>query len=421
MSAFRPSLRLALARDSHTFARRLPGKLLVATVLGAIPTALMLRSMVGGSYINDSWIAALAAVLVIAGYALSRRLLFTVLVTVLVLSIVTVIAIPQVASARSGDHTLLEFDPTDGQLADYRDLAVAVIDVDAAEPVRFSGLGADQTTPMEIGSLTKAMTGLMIADAVERGEISLGAPVSSYIPELAGSQAGAVTMRELVTHTAGYVAFGPVTVARGFWAAPLGHNFFATDASQLIDEARAGTLASRGTYVYSTLGAAVAGLAVAEATGMSYAALMHTRLFEPLGMSNTAVEVDNNAVDGGWSASGLPVEPWILGAYAPGGGVVSTAHDLALFATALLDGTAPGLAAMDPLASAGSDDTHVGIFWHISEWSPGEPVTWHTGQTGGYATFFGINRASRTAVIVLSDVSNPAVLHLGRDLLADIA
>jgi CubicO group peptidase (beta-lactamase class C family) len=331
---------------------------------------------------------------------------------------------PQAASSRTGDDTLLarlESERAGGTLSGSRDLAVATVDLDDAAPVRFAGLGADETTRMEIGSLTKAMTGLVVADAVERGELRLDASVSSYLPQLHGSVAGTVTMRELVTHTAGYVAFGPATMARGFWAAPLGRNFFSTDVTQVIEEARAGTLDTRGTYVYSTLGAATAGLAVAAATGMSYAELMRIRLFAPLGMTDTAVETDRNAVSGGRSASGLPVEPWVLGAYAAGGGVVSTAHDLAVFAAALLDGTAPGLAAMDPLVPAGTDDTRVGLFWHVSDWSTGQTITWHTGQTGGYTTYFGIDRADRTAVIVLSNVSNPAGSMLGRDLLADHA
>lgn len=407
-----------LARDTSTFARRWPGKLVVAVVLGAIPVLLLLSSVVGGSYINDSWIAVLAALVLIAGYAISRRLLVTVLVAALVLGVTTVGVAPRVATAHSGDGTVLQSERAGGRLAGYRDLAVAIVELDAPQPARFAGLGADQTTRMEIGSLTKAMTGLIIADAVERGEVSLDATVSTYLPQLEGSPAGTVTMRELVTHTAGYVAFGPATMARGFWAAPFGLNFFSVDTSQVLEEVRAGTLETRGDYVYSTLGAATAGLAVSAATGLGYPELMRTWLFEPLGMSDTAVEDISNAVEGGWSASGLSVEPWILGAYAPGGGVVSTAHDLALFATALLDGTAPGIAALEPLAPAGSDDTQVGMFWHVSEWSPGHFTTWHTGQTGGYSTFFGIDRESRTAVIVLSDVSNPAVLHLGRDLLA---
>ncbi|HSP53433.1 MAG TPA: serine hydrolase domain-containing protein [Cryobacterium sp.] len=415
---------MAVARDTSTFARRWPGKALVAAVLVAIPVVFLVRSVRGGSYIDNSWIAVLAAVVVVVVYALSRRLLATVLVAGLVLGAASLAMAPHVAAASTGDDIVLErLDGlrSDGTLDGYRDLAVATVDLDAATPVRFAGLGADQNTRMEIGSLTKAMTGLVIADAVQRGEIRLDAPASTYLPQLEGSAAGTVTMRELITHTAGYVAFGPATMARGFWAAPLGRNFFSADIAQVVQEARAGALESRGTYVYSTLGAATAGLAVAAATGMDYPELMRIRLFDPLGMTDTAVEDDRNAVAGGWSASGLPVQPWAMGAYAPGGGAVSTAHDLAAFATAILDGTAPGLAAMDPVAPAGADDTHVGMFWHISDWPTGQTITWHTGQTGGYSTYFGIDRADGTAVIVLSDVSNPAVSDLGRELLADHA
>ncbi|SBS73199.1 serine hydrolase [uncultured Microbacterium sp.] len=424
MSRIRQSLRVALARDTSTFARRWPGKALVAAVLVGIPVVLLVRSVRGGSYIDDSWLAVLAAVIVVVAYALSRRLLATVVVAGLALGAAALTMTPQLATASTGDDTVLErLDGlrSDSMLDGYRDIAVATVDLDAATPIQFAGLGADQHTRMEIGSLTKAMTGLVIADAVERGEIRLDAAVSTYLPQLGGSPAGAVTMRELVTHTAGYVAFGPDTMARGFWAAPLGHNFFSADDAQVIAEARAGTLESRGSYVYSTLGAATAGLAVAAATGMDYPELLRTRLFDPLGMTDTVVEEDRNAVEGGWSASGLPVQPWVMGAYAPGGGVVSTAHDLATFATALLEGTAPGLTAMDPEAPAGADDTAVGMFWHISDWSTGQTITWHTGQTGGYTTYFGIDRADGTAVILLSDVSNPAISDLGRELLADHA
>lgn len=422
MSRIRQHLRVALARDTSTFARRWPGKALVAAVLVGIPVVLLVRSVRGGSYINDSWLAVLAAVVVVVAYALSRRLLATVVMAGLVLGAAALAMTPQVATASTGDDAVLErLDGlrNDGTLDGYRDLAVATVDLDAATPVQFAGLGTDQNTRMEIGSLSKAMTGLVIADAVQRGEIRLDAPVSTYLPQLEGSPAGTVTMRELVTHTAGYVAFGPATITRGFWAAPLGHSFFSTDVTQVIEEARGGALESRGTYVYSTLGAATAGLAVAAATDMDYPDLMRTRLFDPLGMNDTAVEDDRNAVSGGWSASGLPVQPWVMGSYAAGGGVVSTARDLATFATALINGTAPGLAAMDPAAPAGGEDTHVGMFWHISHEASGQTITWHTGQTGGYSTYFGIDRAEGTAVIVLSDVSNPAVSDLGRALLAD--
>ena len=168
-------------------------------------------------------------------------------------------------------------------LAGYHDIAVAEIDLDAAQPVRLAGIGADDTTAMEVGSLTKAMTGLVIADAVRRGEIPMNTPVSTYLPALKGSPAGAVTIHELVTHSAGYVEFGTTTLRTAAWKAPFGQNFLDTGSAQMTQEARAQTLSGRGSYTYSSLGAATAGQALAAAAHMSYPDLMRTRLFEPLG------------------------------------------------------------------------------------------------------------------------------------------
>jgi CubicO group peptidase (beta-lactamase class C family) len=144
---------------------------------------------------------------------------------------------------------------------------------------------------------------------------------------------------------------------------------------------------------------------------------MRTRLFEPLGMSHTSVQSSRALVSGGTSASGLPIQPWIIGAYAPAGAVVSTTQDLAKLASALLDGTAPGLDALTPTAPTDASNTRIGDFWQISDWQNGQTITWHNGQTSGYTSFLGLDRAHHTAIIVLSDVSHP-VDDLGISLLA---
>jgi hypothetical protein len=59
----------------------------------------------------------------------------------------------------------------------------------------------------------------------------------------------------------------------------------------------------------------------------------------------------------------------------------------------------------------------MGDFWAISTWQNGQIVTWHTGQTGGYASYFGLDRAHHKAVVVLSDVATEATTGLGIDLL----
>jgi CubicO group peptidase (beta-lactamase class C family) len=418
----RRKLRTAFGRDSASFARRWPGKVLVAAVLLAIPAAMTLLSFSAGRYADDSWTALLMLIVLAGGYALSGRLLPTVLVAGLLVSGTSWVLAPHLATAAHGDPRLLarlDHARGIGMLAGLHDLAVAQVDLDSAQPVTFAGLGADMNTPMEVGSLTKAMSGLVIADAVRRGELRMDVPVSTYLPRLAGSPAGTVTMNELVTHTSGYVEFGAQTLRRAAWKAPIGANFVTTDTAQMTRETRSGSLATRGHYVYSTLGAATAGQAAAAAAGMSYPDLMRTRLFAPLGMTHTAIQSRHALVPRGRSNTGLPVQPWVFDAYAPGGAAVSTVTDLAKLATVLLEGTAPGMTALEPASATSQSNTRIGDFWQVSTWQTGQTITWHNGQTGGYTSYFGLDRTHHKAVIVLSDVANPATDGLGIDLLAE--
>ena len=419
----RRPLRSLLLRDRASFAHTWVGRLLVAAVLVAIPVSMVVNSVSGGRYgryADDSWKALLLLVVLAGSYVVSRRLVLTVLVGALTVAVVSWVVSPNLASARNGDSTVLahlDHQAGMGMLAGYHDVAVAEIDLNATQPVRLAGIGADDTTPMEVGSMTKAMTGLVIADAVRRGEIRMDDPVATYLPQLEGSPAGATTMHELVTHTSGYAEFGAATVRRAAWAAPVGQDFLTADSAEMIEEARNQTLSGRGSYAYSTLGSAIAGQAVAAAADMRYPDLMRTRLFEPLGMFDTAIEVDHALVVGGESQSGLPTQPWVMDAYAPGGAAVSTTGDLAKLAIALLDGTAPGMDALEPTTATDQSNTRIGDFWQISTWQTGQTITSHAGQTGGYASYLGLDRQRHKAVIVLSDVANDAS-DLGTQLLA---
>jgi CubicO group peptidase (beta-lactamase class C family) len=420
----RRPLRVLLLRDTASFAHGWAGKLLVAAVLVVIPVTMVLASVGGGRYGrygDDSWKAVLMLVVLTGSYLVSRRLVLTVLIGAVTVAVVSWVLSPDLAVARNGDPAVLahiDQQARRGWLASNHAVAVAEIDLEATQPVRVAGIGADDTTPMEVGSMTKAMTGLVIADAVRRGEVRMDAPVATYLPQLDGSPAGTATLQELVTHTAGYAEFGTATVRRAAWMAPLGKNFFTADSTQMTEETRNQTLTGRGRYAYSTLGSAIAGQAVAAAAHLSYPDLMRTRLFEPLGMSETAIQVGHALVAGGRSESGLPVQPWVMDAYAPGAAAVSTTRDLAKLATALLDGTAPGMDALEPTTATDGSNTRIGSFWNTSTWVTGQTITHHAGQTSGYASYLGLDRPRHKAVIVLSDIANDGA-DLGSQLLVD--
>lgn len=355
------------------------------------------------------------------GFLRSRRsvriliaVVSVVVVAALVLTAVTWPSKPRLSPRRVGDPELLA---TLGEPKGLNQISVAVVDLDDPRPTRFADFGATPTTPYEAGSLTKALTGLAIADSVQRGELRLSDRVSEHLPS-AGTAAGDVSLQQLVTHQAGYPRLGRETLRRGQLAALTGANPYTASVEELLREAREAELDSRGTYRYSNLGAAVAGQAVAAAAGLSYRDLMRSRVFEPLRMTRTEV-ADRVTVADGYAETGNESAPWVMDGYAPAGGVVTTSEDLATFATAVLEGRAPGRAAMKPLAGTDQEGTSIGMFWHLTDRPQGQSrIVWHNGRTGGYSSFIGFDLDAGRAVVVLANVA-AGVDELGVRLLTD--
>src|SRR5262245_59173232 len=69
-------------------------------------------------------------------------------------------------------------------------------------------LPVDADTMFQIGSTTKTITGTMVMRLVEQGKLDLDASIRTYLPTLRLSDesvAARVTMRNLLTHTGGWV------------------------------------------------------------------------------------------------------------------------------------------------------------------------------------------------------------------------
>jgi CubicO group peptidase (beta-lactamase class C family) len=87
------------------------------------------------------------------------------------------------------------------------------------------------------------------------------------------------------------------------------------------------------------------------------------------------------------------------------GGMRSTAADMTKYATALLNGSAPGMDALTPRWDQGNG-TQVGYAWN-TEQLEGKTVTYHGGATGGFCAAIALDRANQRAVIVLSNTKVP--------------
>lgn len=104
-----------------------------------------------------------------------------------------------------------------------RSVALGLVDLNRRPPARTAVLNADGDTRFEIGSVTKAMTGMLLAEAIGRGEVGLDSPIGIVLPTI-GEPLVTLAPRELCTHTSGLPRLprGPATFARALGSVVLG-------------------------------------------------------------------------------------------------------------------------------------------------------------------------------------------------------
>lgn len=220
--------------------------------------------------------------------------------------------------------------------------------------------GVTASTPFAIGSVTKGLTGMLLADLAADDVVSAEQTVASTLDVTFDPEAvGDATLAELASHRSGLprLAVGPGMLAGVAAGTVFGTNAYAWNAeggSELAAVAAA-TEAARptGEFGYSNLGGALLGHALAEAASTSYPRLLDERILAPLGMDDTTLLAAGEPAPAAHATphrpNGRRVEIWQNAAYAPAGvGVWSTAEDLGRLVQGLLDGTAPGASAVEP-------------------------------------------------------------------------
>ena len=209
--------------------------------------------------------------------------------------------------------------------------------------------GVDDRRPVDAGtlydlaSLTKVValtTACMIL--VDEGRLALDAPIARYVPEFRGPMKDRVTVRHLLTHSAGLAADLPLYTETASRRPALA----AVDTTTL--------LAPPGTsYRYSDLSAIVLMQVVERVTGEPFDRWVETRVFGPLGMPATRF-----LPPASWRDRIAPTEHdtvfrhrWLrgevhdesaarLGGVSGNAGLFSNALDLSRFAAMLLNGGA---------------------------------------------------------------------------------
>ena len=237
--------------------------------------------------------------------------------------------------------------------------AVGKLDVRQADPVQKDSI-------FRIYSMTKPVTGVAMMMLYEEGKWQLNDPVARYIPEFAHLKVylgknddgtpkledahRSMTMRELMTHTAGlgYV-LSPVNPVDRMIIEGNVLNAAAPLQTMIDGLAKIPLLAQPGTRWSYSIGVDVQGYLIEKFSGQSFADFARTRIFEPLGMKDTAFYVPKEKMSRfaqvhTGSGANLAVDtnrpdPMVVPKGASGGGgLFSTAMDYARFCEMLLQG-----------------------------------------------------------------------------------
>ena len=220
-----------------------------------------------------------------------------------------------------------------------------------------------------IRSETKPVTGVAMMILYDEGKWSLDDPVSKYVPEFANLRVAKMdsegrpvltpisrppTMRELMTHTAGFaygLADDPSSPAdQAYYKASVLQSDSLDQMVRKVSDLP--MFAEPGTLWRYSVAADIQGYIVEKLSGQSLPVFMEERIFAPLRMGDTAFYVPKEkvarlaalydagpegqlvpAVEGAWRDITRPPP-----APSGGGGLVSTAHDFARFAQMLLNG-----------------------------------------------------------------------------------
>jgi serine-type D-Ala-D-Ala carboxypeptidase/endopeptidase len=268
----------------------------------------------------------------------------------------------------------------------------------------------DASTVFEVGSVTKAFTGLALAIMVDRKMVALDDPVRELLPpgavpppqEGAGAE---ITLLDLATQSSGLPR-----MPSNFHPKDAQNPYVDYTADSLYEFLAKQTLirSLETKYLYSNLGVGLLGHALSLRAGSSYEKLVVDDIAAPLGLSDTRVTLSDEQrvrLAQGHDADGKPVPNWDFAALAGAGALRSTATDMLRFLAANID---PPEALSRAIRI--SHEIHrptaplpgsIALGWHVK---PDGKTYWHNGGTAGHSTYISFNAERKIGVVVLLNV-----------------
>lgn len=280
-------------------------------------------------------------------------------------------------------------------------------------------------TPYSLASITKPITAVALMRLSRRGCVDLDRPIDDYLGGVGVrarcGRAADATVRRVANHTAGL---------------PVHYRFYYADEAARPPD-RAETIVRYGNLVtapgerfhYSNLGYGMLDHLLAQLTGVSYADVVQREVFDPLGMTASAVGCTD--LVRGQAAPRYGQDRVAYPDYDfdhPGGSAAyASARDLLAFASVFLP-SGPGRNLLDDEARSQlletpgirADGSAYGLGIGISRTPAGQQMLGHSGGMGGVSTLLRVIPEADLAFVVLCNGAGEVPATVAAALLAEL-
>jgi len=263
----------------------------------------------------------------------------------------------------------------------------------------------NQNKIFEIGSITKVFTSTVLASLVENKKIKLTDEINSYYP-FAFKDNIKINFESLANHTSGLPRL-PENMDLSNEINPY-QNYGKTEIDEYLKNLLKLEIDTKKTYSYSNLGAGLLGYTLGLSQKTNFQKLLQKKIFDKYKMRNSFTSSQNlgNSLIKGLNTKGEIVSNWDFDVLFGAGGILSTTEDLAKFVNAQFNPKNKELELTRKTTFDIKENTKICLGWHKLESETGKDLLWHNGGTGGYSSSMVMKVEEKTAVIILSNVSD---------------
>lgn len=263
-------------------------------------------------------------------------------------------------------------------------------------------------TLYEIGSITKTFTATLLALAVNQGKVTLETSVTRFLPDSVASNPAlkGITLKSLANHTSGLPRLPPNMSET---VTDINQPYEHYDESRMFSFLK-GFKAIRqpgASYEYSNLAVGLLGVILEKVYGRPYEELVSTYITKPSGMKETKITPDAagmKLIAQGYNEQNQPVPVWKFQAVKAAGALKSSSNDLLHYGKlqiGISDKTLEKALKLTHRITFKNSSNIIGLGWHYLP--DDENILQHSGGTGGYRAFSGVDLRRNIVVAVLTN------------------